>query len=88
MLLLFFLNIENIIVMGHSHCAGIKSLLDPSGIGETDFISDWMNAATPARDRTLAQDQSDEPAQHICEKEGVKVQSWSSMVILKIFINY
>jgi len=46
-----FLMVENIIVLGHSCCGGIASLLDKDSQctkNENDFIYDWMQLAQPA----------------------------------------
>ncbi len=35
------LNVENVIVLGHSDCGGVRALLDQENIRNTDFIIDW-----------------------------------------------
>jgi len=49
------LEVEDIIVLGHSGCSGIKALMsgqfDKHGEG---FISQWMNIAAPAKEQILA----------------------------------
>jgi carbonic anhydrase len=50
------LEVEHIIVLGHSHCGGIKALMDGTcGCKGGGFISHWMSIATPARDQILAE---------------------------------
>src|SRR5271170_8500669 len=48
------LQVENLIVMGHAMCGGIRALLsstqDPGG----DFLAQWMRIAEPARQRVVA----------------------------------
>ena len=36
-----FLQVKNLIIMGHSQCGGIQGLMNPSSITPNDFISDW-----------------------------------------------
>lgn len=50
------LEVEHIIVLGHSQCGGIKTLMQGNceAHGGT-FISRWMSIAAPARDRIRAE---------------------------------
>lgn len=66
-----FLNIENIIILGHSKCAGIHSLMNPEKIKSSDFIGKWMSIADEARVKTkeIKSDNLD----HQCEKEVIKL---------------
>jgi carbonic anhydrase len=71
-----FLQVEHIIVMGHSQCGGINGLMsmaDGSSVGE--FISKWVNIAAPARDKVLRElpDESPEEQAHACEKEAILI---------------
>lgn len=46
-----FLNVEHVIVLGHSHCGGIDALMqcsDDNVVGE--FIGRWVAISRPARD--------------------------------------
>lgn len=46
------LGVENIIVLGHSQCGGIRALMDDTYSSvEGGFISEWMSIAAPARDQ-------------------------------------
>jgi carbonic anhydrase len=38
-----FLQIKNLILLGHSQCAGIQALLDKDNIPKNDFISNWVS---------------------------------------------
>lgn len=71
-----FLQVEHIIIMGHSQCGGINGLMsmaDGSSVGE--FIGKWVNIAAPARDKVLKElpDESPEEKAHACEKEAILV---------------
>jgi carbonic anhydrase len=46
------LKVENIVVLGHTRCAGIKKLLDET-VDDTEFLGPWMRIAQRAKDRTF-----------------------------------
>ncbi len=50
------LNVEQIIILGHSGCGGIRALMDGEGIdGATsiEFIGAWVSIAAAARERVM-----------------------------------
>jgi carbonic anhydrase len=49
------LNVQGIIILGHSGCGGIRALMDGEGTTrhEYEFIGTWVNIARPARERVL-----------------------------------
>jgi carbonic anhydrase len=64
------LNVGNIIVLGHSHCGGIRSLCDAQkGAESREFISGWMSIVEQARDDRL---KGEERYRHV-EREAIKV---------------
>ncbi|KAI8909788.1 carbonate dehydratase [Gorgonomyces haynaldii] len=46
------LNVENIIVLGHAHCGGIKALMEGS-CASFEFIGPWVEIANDAKRKTL-----------------------------------
>jgi carbonic anhydrase len=49
------LNVEHIILLGHSGCGGIRALMDGEGITshEYEFIGSWVSIAAAAREKVL-----------------------------------
>lgn len=68
------LGVSDIIVFGHSHCGGVRALMETSEQEtSSSFISAWMDIAKPAKQRVLkrhAQCSLDEQARY-CEKESL-----------------
>ncbi|XP_052185555.1 carbonic anhydrase 2-like [Diospyros lotus] len=73
------LEVENILVIGHSRCGGIKHLMhipdDCTTASGSDFIDDWVKTCLPAKDKVRRECNSldiDEQCTN-CEKEAVNV---------------
>ncbi|HEY7987369.1 MAG TPA: carbonic anhydrase [Methylophilaceae bacterium] len=66
------LKVENIIVLGHSQCGGIRALMD-GATGE--FIPGWMNISARAKQRVLEELPDATPEQQLCacEEESILV---------------
>jgi carbonic anhydrase len=43
------LNVEYVIVCGHSHCGAMKALVDPTSVAEMPSVSGWLTHAESAR---------------------------------------
>jgi carbonic anhydrase len=58
------LNVERIIILGHSGCGGIRALMDGEGTTrhEYEFIGTWVGIARPARERVLRELAGEPPA--------------------------
>ncbi|XP_010530643.1 PREDICTED: beta carbonic anhydrase 5, chloroplastic isoform X2 [Tarenaya hassleriana] len=68
-----FLNVENILVIGHSRCGGIRALMSMDDEADSSFIQNWVIVGKRARasTKTVASDlHFDHQCQH-CEKESV-----------------
>ncbi|KAF8095187.1 hypothetical protein N665_0339s0056 [Sinapis alba] len=72
------LSVENILVIGHSRCGGIKALMgieDDAAPPKSVFIENWVKIGTPAKNMIQAEfkDMSFEDQCTHCEKEAVNV---------------
>ncbi|CAI9104111.1 OLC1v1002724C2 [Oldenlandia corymbosa var. corymbosa] len=70
-----FLEVQNILVVGHSCCGGIKALMSMTDddLTSSNFIPNWVRNGKPARIRTQANASSldfDQQCQH-CEKVSI-----------------
>jgi carbonic anhydrase len=64
------LEVRHIVVLGHTHCAGVKTLLESDDMNKTDFIGSWVKIAAKAREKVLTEPGTESP-QHRCEKECI-----------------
>jgi carbonic anhydrase len=70
------LEVEDVIVMGHAMCGGIKVLLEGAPHPAGDFLVPWMRIAEPAKHRALANATTGGPhtdVQTACERETIKL---------------
>ncbi len=63
-----FLQVEHIIVFGHSYCGGIRALLNdtPPASGSHGFIASWMDIASDAKQKALVNHDSDKEQEKQC----------------------
>ena len=66
------LEVQHIIVLGHSLCGGVKALLDGATDNTHEFIAPWMSIAQPARNRALRHVPVEEQRQ-CCEHAVIKI---------------
>lgn len=71
------LKVENIVVMGHTHCEGIHSLMtyEPKGSEEYDPMANWLHIAKDAKEAVQSQ-LAGKPLpeqEKACEQESVLV---------------
>jgi carbonic anhydrase len=65
------LEVEHIVVMGHSGCGGVRALLEPP---EGEFVGPWMRIAEPVRRVLAGRDDLDRAAGlRLCELETIRV---------------
>jgi carbonic anhydrase len=64
------LGVKHIIVLGHSHCGGIKCLcMGDADVGNREFIHDWISIVEEARDDNL---EGEIQLRHV-ERQAIKV---------------
>lgn len=71
------LEVENIIVLGHAQCGGIRALMAqvPGAKPQEGFVPGWMSVASHARNRVLSRmhGMPPESQQRACEQEAILV---------------
>lgn len=70
------LEVEDIIICGHSHCGAMKAVLDPSQLDELPAVRNWLGYAESTRRimREKYRDLRDEPLLTATVEENVLVQ--------------
>jgi len=68
------LGVEHIIVLGHAHCGGIRSLLSGGGTaGEATYIASWMRLAEQAQSKVESEQPhiSPDERERACEQQAI-----------------
>ncbi len=67
------LQVENIVVLGHRQCGGIRSLFEPQIVRQGGFFTQWMTIAAQAKGKVLQKfpDADVETKCRECEKESI-----------------
>ncbi|WII71602.1 carbonic anhydrase [Bdellovibrio sp. 22V] len=47
------LQVENIVVLGHRQCGGIRALFEPQNVKQGGFVAQWMSIAKDAKQKSL-----------------------------------
>ncbi len=47
------LKLRHIIILGHSHCGGMRALVENADMNQTGFIHKWIELAQPAREEVM-----------------------------------
>lgn len=68
------LKVENVIILGHRQCGGIRALLFPEESKAGGFVQEWVKVAEPARARAISDVGLDDPQAlwKQCELESIK----------------
>ncbi len=69
------LNVEQIVVLGHANCGGIRALMEKETTKKPDgFVDSWMQIAAPAREEVLARTDLDtlKKKTDACEKSAIR----------------
>jgi carbonic anhydrase len=69
------LKVENIVILGHRQCGGIRALMSNNHADEGTFIGQWMSIAAEARKEVLRKypDADEESQRRFAEMEAIKV---------------
>lgn len=69
------LQVENVIVLGHRQCGGIRALMLDHAVQPNGFVEQWVQIAQPAKENVLTkyQGEDDESLCRHCELESILV---------------
>jgi len=61
------LEVENIVILGHRQCGGIRSLFQPGAILDGGFVQQWMKIADSAKEKVIAHN-PEADVDHLCRE--------------------
>ncbi len=67
------LEVENIVVCGHSNCGGCRALMNPGSTGKMTHVAKWMELSAGARERVKSKS-GEHCREDLIEKENVLLQ--------------
>jgi carbonic anhydrase len=69
------LQVENIVVLGHRQCGGIRALFQPENVMAGGFVAQWMTIADAAKKKVLEKWPTDDVDSHCreCERESIVI---------------
>lgn len=72
------LEVEHVIILGHSCCGGVKELMSHTGDGTaqpSEFLGKWVRIADQAKEQTMRElkDSSEEARQRACEQASILI---------------
>jgi carbonic anhydrase len=67
------LSIRHILVLGHSHCGGIRALLNEEKDDDDVFITPWISIIKKAKTVAKHQHDTEKDRANCCEQEGIKI---------------
>lgn len=73
------LEVEMVVILGHSQCGGIRALMQPRRNDETVFIDKWMSISDSARVKVLSENPNlaQRDLERLCEKESILVSMYN-----------
>jgi carbonic anhydrase len=63
------LGVQDLVVMGHALCGGVRALLEGTPPEASDFVAPWIDIAAPVRARAMAC--ADPAARQLCGEQEV-----------------
>ncbi len=68
------LNVENIVICGHSNCGGCKALLKEEHLDELPLVKEWLKLGENIKKRVMAKNISDEEKEFQIEQLNIVQQ--------------